>query len=111
MNERTGLSRRVLLKRTVQAATAAVTVPYFVPARAFGANEKIQLGVIGNGGRAQHLLGFTPKHRCAFVGFSDLHDARMKSTRAKFNKDGAMYRNYHDMLASDDVDAVYVATP
>ena len=111
MSQRTGLSRRAFLKRSAQAATAAIAAPCFVPASAFGANEKVQLGFIGEGSRACYLTHCTPKNGFAVVAFSDLHDTRMENAKACYNKDGATYKNYRDMLASDDVDAVVIATP
>jgi predicted dehydrogenase len=56
-------------------------------------------------------MGSTPKDGFAIVAFSDLHDSFMKRAKAKFNKDGATYKDYREMVVSDDVDAVVVATP
>lgn len=52
----TTTSRRRFLKRGLGAAVAAGAAPAFVPARAFGANERIVLGCIGAGVRGTYLV-------------------------------------------------------
>ena len=47
------ITRRQFVKRS-SAAAAAVSLPMFVPSAAFGANDKISIGIIGLGGRGSH---------------------------------------------------------
>src|SRR5688572_14140004 len=55
---RVSVSRRRFLQTTA-AASAAFTAPYFIPERAFGANERVNLGFIGAKNRGmQNMEGF-----------------------------------------------------
>ncbi|MCC7338288.1 MAG: twin-arginine translocation signal domain-containing protein, partial [Pirellulaceae bacterium] len=45
------LARRNFLKSATGLAVSLGTAPYFVPRSAFGANERINTGHIGTGGR------------------------------------------------------------
>src|SRR5205823_5515574 len=59
MSSRTPLSRRRFLQTTATASTV-FAAPYFIPARAFGANERVNLGFIGCKNRGmQNMEGFT----------------------------------------------------
>jgi hypothetical protein len=114
------LTRRSLVRRTLGAG-AAVALPWIVPSRAWGADgvapsERITLGVIGYGPRCQHVLA-------AFLGEPDVHcvaiadvqaTRRQKCKEAVDNKNGTtdckMYRDFREMLARPDIDAVLIAT-
>jgi predicted dehydrogenase len=97
-------SRRVFL------ATAASA------ARVLGANDRVRLGVIGNGGRGRHLIGMTKAAGGAdIVALCDAWDQRREETAALVAKDwpGAKPDQHHDyrkLLESKDVDAVIVAS-
>ncbi len=105
--------RRRFLKR----ALAVCAAPLFVPATAFGANERITLGGIGMGGRGRDDLG-------GFLGFAgvrvlavcDVVSAHCEQAKAMVdgryqNKDCASYNDFGEILARDDIDAVLVGTP
>ena len=49
---RTPSTRRDVLK----VGAAALALPFFVPSRAFGANERVNVGIIGLGGRARTIV-------------------------------------------------------
>ncbi len=65
MNYSRRTSRRKFLKHAA-AASSALTLPMYVPARvlgregAVGANEEILIGFIGSGGRARQLMDQVP---------------------------------------------------
>lgn len=46
-----------------------------------------------------------------YRGISDLFDKRLERGQATFGKDATAYRNYEDLLAREDIDAVIIATP
>ncbi|MFN7995014.1 MAG: Gfo/Idh/MocA family oxidoreductase [Bryobacteraceae bacterium] len=82
------------------------------PQRAVSANDRIQLGVIGLGGR-----GTADTHKAlgvpgvTLVAVSDLYSGRRTRAREVFGKDVFVTPDYHELLARKDVDAVIVATP
>jgi len=116
------VSRRELLK-TGGALSAALGIPYFVPARVLGAagatppSEKIVMGCIGIGSMGGgHLRSFT--------GQADVRMAAVCDLRRKFRERSkqivdehygdiscTMYHDYRELLARPDIDAVLIATP
>ena len=116
------LSRRKFLKRAGAVAGGAVTLPYFIPARALGRDgavapsERTVLGAIGIGNRGSYVLGcFLPEPGVQFVAICDVKETRRLAVKQKAddlygNKDCAMYRDLHDLLARPDIDAVLIAT-
>ena len=66
MNDRSTASRRTFLK-TAAAASTAIALPTFIPARvlgregAIGPNDQIVIGFIGTGGRARQLMDQVPE--------------------------------------------------
>src|SRR5215472_654173 len=114
------LSRRDLLKRS--AAGVALGVPWFVSAAALGregktaASERISLGVIGIGPRCTYDLQAIlkqPDVQC--VAVCDVQASRLQAAKKLVddhyqNKDCATHRDFHELLARKDVDAVLIAT-
>jgi predicted dehydrogenase len=114
-------SRRTFLGKTL--ALGATALPTIVSARAPGleagtaaASERISLGVIGIGGRCRYVLGSMmtlPDVQC--VAIADVQasrrDAGKKMVDAKYGTtDCALYRDFRELLARDDIDAVLIAT-
>jgi predicted dehydrogenase len=105
-------SRRRFLQ-TVATASAAIAAPYYVPARAFGANERIITGAIGvknRGGKTQNLKDF----RTNCVAVCDV-DANVAAESAKYVVEGGnkceIYSDYRKLLDRKDIDAVVISTP
>ena len=109
-------------RRTFVKATAAVAAaPMFVPASAFGANEKVRVAMIGTGKQGQHhcnILGNFNDAQIVAIADVDkmsreqaagkvraIHERRKKPT------DIALYNDYREAIARDDVDAVCISTP
>jgi hypothetical protein len=114
-------SRRKFLKAAA-AAGAAWAVPSVVSAAAVGkdgavaASERIALGGIGIGSRGTYDLGcFLQEPDVRFVAVADVRAVRREAAKRladkKYgNQDCATYRDFRDLLARDDVDAVLIAT-
>ena len=115
------MTRRDVLQRSL-AAGAAMTLPCFVPAAARGAgeraaaSERITLGVIGIGPRATYDLGGMLKQRdCQCVAACDVQAGRRDAAKRLIdqhygNKDCVLYRDFRELLARRDIDAVLIAT-
>jgi predicted dehydrogenase len=82
--------------------------------RVIGANDRINVGVIGTGGRGTYVgktfakLG-QENNSCQIVAVCDVYQKRLNENKAFHKCDG--YLDYHEVLNRNDVDAVIVATP
>jgi len=115
------LMRRDVLRGSL-ATGAAAAIPWFVPGAAFGAeaqaapSERITLAVIGIGPRATYDLGGMLKQPdCQCVAVCDVQAGRREAGKKLIdkhygNQDCATYRDFRELLARADVDAVLVAT-
>lgn len=100
-----GISRRSLVK-------AAALVPY-AAVRGTAANSAVTVGLIGCGGRGTfdaQLLIKDPNAR--LVALCDLFDEQIEKARKNIPiSSPRTYRDYREMLAAPDIDAVIIATP
>ena len=83
-----------------------------------GANDKIAIGMIGVGRRANSMLRtyFLKDDQFRVVAVCDADATRNSMiadlvNRAYSNSDCATYTDYHELLAREDIDAVVIATP
>jgi len=114
------LNRRQFLAGSL-AATAACTFPMIVPARAFGQDgavapsNRITLGCIGVGGMGtDNMKNFLGLPDCQVVAVCDAYADRRQRAKdivdAQYGDTGcAMYGDFREVLARDDIDAVMIA--
>jgi len=122
MSERPGVSRRQFLKRGVAAAGAGLAAPLVVASSALGKDgvvapsEKIILGAMGVGGRGGYVLGCMlrePDVRCVAVAEvrAERRDRAKKMINGRNRDDKCVvYRDFRELLARDDIDAMLIAT-
>ena len=125
---RRSLTRRQFLKNAaVSAAGAALAGPAIVPSSVLGDNppsERIVVGCIGVGRMGQsdlrEALGFSQTQVVAVcdVDSRRLEDARQivekhysRQKPAGTYKGCATYKDFRELIARDDIDAVIIATP
>lgn len=99
-------------RKFLQAAAGAAVVSRSV----LGANERIQMGLIGCGTRGNMDSGFFGRHKdCVFVAACDVAKTKLDQTAAKLSESGGVkvdtYGDYRRLLDRRDIDAVLVATP
>jgi len=108
--------RRHVLK--LLAATA--TAPLILPGRLFGADapsNKITLGCIGVGWQGgSNLDSFLGQDDCRVVAICDVDENHLKEAVNKVNKrygnnDCKGYKDFRELLARKDIDAVSISTP
>jgi len=111
----------------VVASSVVAGFPAIVPSSVFGATSpgnRINVGAIGTGriSRGHDLPGIWQHDIARVMAACDLDSKRMEDAKTLINGyyskqtgkpyDGvAGYRNYHDLLANKDVDAVVISTP
>ncbi|MDO5309412.1 MAG: Gfo/Idh/MocA family oxidoreductase [Planctomycetia bacterium] len=101
-------------RRSFIGAGLAAGVASFFPTPAMitlGANERIRLGSISCGARANELLAnFRKFSEVDIVAICDPDSARVGSTKAKFEQELKTYSDCRELLDDDNIDAVVVAT-
>jgi predicted dehydrogenase len=120
---RRAITRRGFLKHSVAAGGAvAFSTPWIVPARALGrggvaaASERITLGVIGIGPRCTYdLKSMLAEHDVQVVAIADVQASRRDAGKKLIdghykNNDCVLYRDFRELLARADIDAVLIAT-
>jgi len=116
------LTRRRFLKRAGLAAAVAAA-PYIVPDTATGAapdvaspSERVTMGIIGCGHRGPSVMQhFLRQPDVQWLAACDCREARLAKVkqivdRHYGNADCAAYRDFREMLAQPDLDAVLIAT-
>ncbi len=98
-------TRRDVL-RGVAAATTAASY-----SRVLGANDRVNLGVIGCGGRGTYVMGIFQQNAAVHVGgVCDIYAQRIDVALAK--APGAKsFGDHRKLLELREIDAVYIATP
>jgi predicted dehydrogenase len=104
-------SRRSFLKAS--AATAAGLAAFGVPAvNVLGANETINVGAIGIGGRCRHLLQAMAKiPNVRLAGVCDIYDVHLEDGKKLAAANAFATKRYKELLDRKDLDAVLIATP
>ena len=116
-----GPNRREFLKQTLLAG-GSLALPIIIPARVLGRDgavapsERIVFAGIGLGPRGQYDLGvMLPEKDVQFVAVCDVQRSRREQVKRTAdthygNQDCAVYRNFRELLARADLDAVLIAT-
>jgi predicted dehydrogenase len=119
----TGCSRRGFLKGALVVGASAAAAPYVVASAALGqggrpaASERVVLGYIGNGPRG--MLNLREQLGCPkaqLVAVCDVWENRRENARQtvdnRYGSPGCKaYRDFRELLARTDIDAVGIATP
>jgi len=115
------VSRRQFLKKSVKVG-GVVALPYLIPGSALGLNgsvapsERIVLGGIGLGPRGKYDLSvMLPEKDVQFVAICDVQKSRREAIKKMAdehykNQDCALIRDFRELLARKDIDAVLIAT-
>jgi predicted dehydrogenase len=124
MNGREIITRRRFMERAAGAAAGALAFPYIVASSALGkagsvsASNRITLGFIGVGSHGigmnlRTFLGNADAQAVAVcdVDVNNLNKARDIVNQKYGNNDCATYKDFRDVIARDDIDAVMISTP
>ena len=109
-----------ITRRDAIKAAAVAAVPVFLPGHLFGAqapSNKITIGSIGIGWQGGGNMGnFLGNDDCRVVAVADvdqthLADAAKRVNQRYNNKDCKTYKDFRELLARKDIDAVCISTP
>lgn len=98
------MERRDFLK------TAATAAPMFVPRSAWGANDKIQHGLIAAGGRGRYVSQVFEKFGGKCVAIAEVYEPNLEKAKSQ-HPDAKGYVDYNDLLAQEGIDTVLIASP
>jgi predicted dehydrogenase len=113
-----GMTRRDAVKAAGAvgvAVSVAKTVKAEAPAfikKVHAANNQINYGIIGTGGRGQYLLGLlksVDNGRC--VAICDIDDENLNKGLLAIGGSPKKYKDYRQLLADSSVESVLIATP
>lgn len=109
------LNRREFVKSAVGAGLTVGALGPAVRSSILGANDQINIGVIGVGGRGRGVMdwamktGEQPATAARVVAVSDVYGKRLRQAKEAAKCDG--YLDYREILERKDIDAVIIATP
>jgi predicted dehydrogenase len=100
--------RRELLKRVSSAATAMTAASY---SRVMGANNTVQLGLIGAGERGRYVMSqFQATNQVNVGAVCDIYSENIDKARQKADK-ARNFADHRKLLEVKELDAVLIATP
>lgn len=106
------LSRRDFLRNS---AAGAALLGGLAPARVLGANDRIRVGILGTGERAQYLMTlFNKVPNTEIVAVCDVYEPHREAAlriAAFGTPDVKAHSDYREVLDRKDVDAVVVGAP
>jgi len=95
-------------RRAIQLGAAMTAASY---SRVRGANERVQLGLIGCGGRGTGVMGtFMNTNQVDVTAVCDIYGERIDRAQQKATK-AQGFTDHRKLLAAKNVDAVLIATP
>ena len=108
MNQNT---RREFLRTTSRLSAGAAAISAASHSRVFGANDTVNLGVIGVGDRGRHDMDvFLNSKQVRVVAVCDIYDEHIEIAKQKAS-DAKTFRDHRELLALPGVDAVLIAVP
>jgi predicted dehydrogenase len=103
------MKRRGFLSHSVGAALA---FPYVARSTVLGANDRVQIGFIGVGRRARHLIQHEDFGEARITAVADIYPKSI-SEAVKVHPDGpkwSKYAEYRKMLEKEELDGVFIET-
>ena len=107
------IGRRRFLRKTSALGLGALTAPavFADASRVLGANDKIQMGIIGSGGRGRNVMKTHQGLGVDFVGVCDIFKKSLYEGLKAAGEKAQSYADYRKMLDSKDIHAVLIGTP
>ena len=108
-------SRRSFIKKAT-VATASMAIPAIIPAHAFGANDRINVAVIGINGRGKdHVDGMMKQQNVQVTTFADpdlnIAGERAKEFEKKYGLKINIVQDLRKVFDNKEINVVTIATP
>jgi predicted dehydrogenase len=92
--------------------TFLLSAAAFAPQKLFAANDKIRFALIGAGGMGSgDAMSALATGATELVAVADIYQGRLTRAKERWGSSVATTRDYKEILARKDVDAVIIATP
>jgi len=103
--------RREFLEKLGIGTAGVLTAGYTATARGYAANETINIGAIGTGGRCRQLMGTLNEiPGVKIVAVCDLWEPHLNKGKELAIPGAKVTKDHHELLANDDIDAVVIGT-
>ncbi len=111
----TPYTRRKFIQ-TAAVRTAVLGMPTLIPSRAFGANDRMRVAVIGLNGRGKdHIAGFSKLENVEVATLCDVDEVVLRKSATDFEttykRKVKMESDLRKVYDDKDIDAVSIATP
>src|SRR2546422_463209 len=112
-NEKENVTRRQFLKGSATGlGTGLAMWNGLTPARILGANDRIRVGGIGTGGRAQYLLELLKQQPgTELVAVCDVYEPKMLQAAQIGGSGVRQYKDYRALLDNQEIDVVVIGSP
>jgi len=105
-------NRRDFLETLGIGAAGLLTAGYTSTARGFQANDTLHVGCIGTGGRCRRLMQSLQQiPGVKITAVCDVWDQHLAEGKKLADPAAATLKNFHELLARKDVDAVVIGSP
>ena len=112
MDNKKDFSRREFLRDSAVGGAGLALVTGLAPARVLGANDRIRVGALGAGERAQYLMTlFKAVPSTEVVAVCDVYEPHRDVGLRIAGPDAKAYVDYREVLDLKDVDAVIIGAP
>src|SRR3954451_18863113 len=103
-------NRRDFLRTATRlASSSAFALTAASYSRVLGANERINLGVVGTGDRGRFVMGnFLNNPAIRVTSVCDIYGAHIDEAKQKV-QDAKAFTDYRELLAKSSLDAMYIA--
>src|SRR3989339_743374 len=106
------INRREFNKNLVKAGIALGAISIKPTMKILGANDRINVGVIGTANRGCQLIeAFMAHSDCEIIALCDVHTDSLAKGSKTLGKDITHYKDFRKMLERKDIDAVVIVTP
>ena len=93
------------------ALQAAASAPLFLASSAQGANDRVNMALIGAGGRGRNVTAAFIELGAPCVAVADVYEPNLQKGLEAASPGAQPYTDYREILDRKDIDAVLIATP
>ncbi len=101
-----------MTRRDFTATAGGATATALSASRVLGANDRVRVGFVGLGNRGDQVLDALLQHTdCEVAPICDIYRPYLDFAAKKIGGNPKVYKDYEQLLANNELDAVVIATP